>query len=192
MRGRRRRLLFTGALAVFLLPALFYGGFEFAAHRVVEHHQLPRQTRNSVKHALTAASVYSLLRQLNFNDDFVENIVLSLGVLNEKVETYVKVGTRDSDAELRKDFYNNWAGIVAARWMFAQPEHGDLNAIIAVLAKSGTLMLRPEEMHAPDAQVAQKVANAQQWLAERKQYFADQVVDALNREPLLKANTAND
>jgi hypothetical protein len=174
-----------------LLPVLFYGGFEFAANRVVEHHRLPRQTRNSVKHALTAASVYSVLRQLNLTDDFAENIVLSLGAFNEKVETCVKVGTRDTDAELRKGFYNNWAGIVAARWMFALPEHGDLNAIIAVLARSGTLMLQPEEVYPPGAQAGQKVANVQQWLADRKQDFANQIVDALNREPWLKADATN-
>jgi len=165
-----------------LSPALFYGGFEFAANLIVQQYELPRQTRNGVKHALTAAVAFKTLRQLYVADAAAEHIILSLGAFNEHVETYVKVGNFDSEAEMRKDLYNNWAGIVAARWILEQPERRDFFSTLAMLAQSGTLMLKPLPDTSPATMEAPEVSRAQGWLAAHQQQFAIQMNDALNNQ----------
>ncbi|MCV9961369.1 hypothetical protein OIU34_05595 [Pararhizobium sp. BT-229] len=161
-------------------PLAFYGGFEFAANRITEEYKLPRNTRNSVKHALTAASIYSALRASSIDKTSAEGIVLALGFFNEKLETYIKVGHRDSLGEQCKDLHNNWAGIVAAEWRLTQAERKSLPSIIAGLAETGTLMLRASEV---PLQVAPQNADARTWFDGRKPAISKQVVGALDNTP---------
>ncbi len=177
--ARRRRLIIVAAavLGIFLLPVAFYSGFEFIANRVTVEHNLPRTSRNSVKHALTAALLYDILRTLSVGKDNAENAILALGFFNETLETYVKIGRPDSLGEQRKDLYNNWAGIVAAEWNLTRTEGTSLPSVIAHLAETGTLMLEP------DKTPGSPHAESREWFEAHRVGISQQVVGILDNIP---------
>lgn len=168
------KLVIAALSGILLLPVTFYGSFEFAANRITAEYDLPRGTRNSVKHALTAASVYSALRAFQVDRDDAQNMVLALGFFNETLETHIKVGRPDSVDEQRKDLYNNWAGIVAAEWRITRVEGESLASIIAGLAQTGALILKADETRDP------RSANALAWFGEHQQVISQKVISALD------------
>jgi hypothetical protein len=142
---------------------------------------LPRLTRNGVRHALASGSVYEAVRRLGLNRQAAEGLILSLGNLNERIETYTKTGNPDSPAEIRKDLYNNWAGVAAAEWRLEEGSKASLGMIIVNLARSETLMLHRVDLPDSYAEEEGKVDYAQQWLDAHKRDIAKKVVDQLNQ-----------
>lgn len=178
--GRLRKLLIL-LIGVLSLPVTFYAGFEIAADHIVSRYELPRQARNGVKHAYTAAVLCNLLRKTGVAQDDAESLLLLLGTLNERMEIYVKIWKQDDGAEIRKDLHNNWAGVAAAKWRLDHAADMELSEAVALLAKDKALMLSPVALPADsETHGIRRVSEAQAWLRDHQQAITEKIVNALN------------
>lgn len=176
----RKRLIVAGLCFVLLVVA-FYTAFELASDRIVSQYALAAETRNSVKHAYAAARIYRAIRWVVMNKESAGQIVLFMGKLNEYAEQYVKRGKIDSDGELRKDFSNNWAGVVAAEWCMNQNPPRDIAPVIALLAERKKLVIKREEINAVTQGKIQKVDRQWLWFVNNQTGIEADILEALTQ-----------
>ena len=82
---------------------------------MVRDRTLTPEQANAVKHAYAAYTLFTILRPVAGTQN-AEDTILTLGTANEYIERVTKLGKPDSAGEIRKDMFNNLAGITAARW----------------------------------------------------------------------------
>lgn len=180
---KKRTWLAFIMLCLLLPPTLFYSGFEWASHHITHEHSLPKTARNSIKHAYTAAMLYTVMCGMGINAEIAERIVISLGIVNEKIETYVKAGKKDSPAEIRKDLYNNWAGITSAKWRLEHAPGIKLSEIITRLAMKQKLMLIPALLPLEDAHPGMRTMDDEEaWFLHHQETIAAEIISALHAE----------
>jgi hypothetical protein len=142
-------------LAFALPPVVFYGWFELQSRATADRNALDPGFANALKHAEAAAAVYSMLRFVGFGAETSGRSVIKLGLINERVETYVKRGRKDSTLEMMRDLHNNMVGIAVADWRHraAAADRRSRSEQLVALARADVLLrsrydisLPPEEM----------------------------------------------
>lgn len=134
------------ALVAFALGflAAFYARFEMLSNQL-EADGLRGGAANAIKHAYAAAEVYDTLRTLRLPPHESLQAVIYLGYANEYAEKITKFAKLDPHAEIKKDLYNNLAGITVARWHETHGNQPVLNSLIT-LAKKETLVVERENL----------------------------------------------
>lgn len=148
------RRLFRIFILLFLLMGgglfAFYAHYQLLVERLNEERHIGVARANAVKHAYTAAQIYTGLRYLGVDADSSEAVVLFLGRCNEYAEQvvrYVFNHKRDTIPEMVKDMRNNQIGVTAARWLEAHRLSSNDQArleLMVQLSQNGLLIIYTE------------------------------------------------
>ena len=180
MRHNRHIALYA---AIFLVmaslagPGLFYFHFNSMARNMVRSGGLTPEQANAVKHAYAAYTLFAILRPVTGTEN-AENAILTLGTANEYIERVTKLGKPDSAGEIRKDMFNNLAGITAARWNRQQENPLPPIGLITQMGKNDILGVEATLFEpAPAARITTDniVPGAARWLDTHREPLSDQV-----------------
>ena len=115
----------------------YYERYEKIARYISTSYDCDASTANAIKHATAAADIYNLLSPV-VGEEYAENTVIKLGVMNEYIERVMRPeGKYDSPREIMKDLHNNYAGIKAAKLA----DGNDAFRIILAFASNRTLIV---------------------------------------------------
>jgi hypothetical protein len=173
-------------LVLVLLPAAFYGWFEFRSRVTADRHALDTGYANALKHAEAASALYSMLRLIGAGDRASERVVARLGIMNEYVEMYVKRGRKDTTLEMMRDLHSNMVGIAVARWRdgATAPDRRSRADQLVALARAGVLLRSADGIGLPpeETQRARQDADldwAISWFEQNKATIEKRAMQAL-------------
>jgi hypothetical protein len=173
-------------LILVLPPAIFYGWFELQSRATTDRNALDPGFANALKHADAASTLYSMLRFVGVSADASERSVVTLGFINEQVEIYVKLGSKDSTLEMMRDLHNNMVGITVAKWRHssAVSDRRSRSEQLVALARAEMLLrsrhdisLSPEE--ARRAEQGTNIDWAISWFGRNKAAIEKRAMQAL-------------
>ncbi len=145
MRFRFVHFLIVAAMAGAIGVGVFYARSERLSDQLEQTLGYSGQKANAAKHAYAAAQVYGVARAMGLGGENALALVDMLGVANEYAERVVKFRKPDSAAELRKDLYNNRAGVLAAQWGEGHAPQVAVLEIVLRLADNGTLITERDD-----------------------------------------------
>lgn len=122
----------------------FFFYFQSVANDLKQKYSLDAASANAVKHAYAAAQIYQVINAVGVSQESSQQMVFMLGAANEYVEHFIRAeAKRDSNAEMMKDLFNNYVGILANNFYKSHvdklPEK-DLLAFFVTLAKHNVLI----------------------------------------------------
>lgn len=135
--------MFMGSVALTSFVTYFFSSQENMAVSLENERNFDPEMANAVKHAYTAAQVYTVLTNLHISNADAINITNFLGKTNEYAERLLKSDKPDTTLEMMKDMHNNQAGISAAKWYKEHKNEAEgltLHDVVVVLAQQNVLI----------------------------------------------------
>lgn len=176
-----RFLAFLCRMSILLLFLAFLGAvagnavFEQYAFEEATRRHLPKDARNSIKHAYAAGQLYRLLQGSGLPPENTLTLVLFLGEVNEVAEQIVKFSPKeDSAQEIFKDMHNNLAGALAAQ------KKTNLLSLIGRLAKDRILLITPQVHRANTEASLTKLKTAREKFRNNRREIEERVKNYLH------------
>jgi hypothetical protein len=177
----RFRIILILAFGALAAPLLFFARHEAFSMQLECDLHFDAARANAAKHAYAAGQLYGALRRVYVPLETAEMLIIQLGRFNEYAETIFKVSEPDSTAEIRKDLFNNQAGILAAEW--ARTREATLRDTVIRLAQGESLA--SSSYHVPMAppehieDYPQSVRDAYGWFMQKRIAIRERVAKDL-------------